>query len=49
MEIHAPFTHGETMAYAPLGLCAAADARIAVATGQGGANQFSTCTVVAGA
>lgn len=103
VEIHAPFTHAETMAYAPLGLCEAADgpafvesgfgawgsstvlnpsggpqvanpvgatalirlaecarqvmgragehqvagARLAVATGQGGANQFSTCTVVA--
>jgi acetyl-CoA C-acetyltransferase len=102
VEIHAPFTHAETMAYAPLGLCAApdgpdlvrsgfghwggttvinpsggpqaanpvgatalvrlaecarqvmgaagdhqvSDARLAVATGQGGANQFSTCTVV---
>jgi acetyl-CoA C-acetyltransferase len=103
IEIHAPFTHAETMAYAPLRLCEppqgpelvrsgfggwgsdtvinpsggpqAANpvgatalvrlaecaqqvmgsagerqvprARLAVATGQGGANQFSTCTVVA--
>jgi acetyl-CoA C-acetyltransferase len=103
VEIHAPFTHAETMAYAPLGLCAAPEGpelvesgfgswdcttvinpsggpqaanpvgatalirlaecarqvmghaeehqvdgtRVAVATGQGGANQFSTCTVVA--
>lgn len=104
VEIHAPFTHGETMTYAPLGFCAAADGpdlvasgyggwggstvlnpsggaqaanpvgatalirlaeaarqimgragghqvadvRVAVSTGQGGANQFSTCTVLAG-
>jgi acetyl-CoA C-acetyltransferase len=102
IEIHAPFDSAETMAYAPLGLCAAPegpefvrtgfgawetdtvinpsggpqaanpvgatalirlaecarqvmgtageyqipDVRVAVATGQGGANQFSTCTVV---
>jgi acetyl-CoA C-acetyltransferase len=102
IEIHAPFDSAETMAYAPLGLCSAAegpeftrtgfgawetdtvinpsggpqaanpvgatalirlaecarqvmgtaadhqvpDVRVAVATGQGGANQFSTCTVV---
>lgn len=102
VEIHAPFTHAETMAYAPLGLCKAPDGpdlvrsnygrwdsntvinpsggpqaanpvgatalvrlaecarqvmgtagdhqvqdtRLAVATGQGGAIQFSTCTVV---
>ena len=101
-EIHAPFTSAETMAYAPLRFCAAADgpelvasgfggwdrrpvinpsggpqaanavgatalvrlaecalqvrglagerqvegASLAVATGQGGANQFSTCTVL---
>lgn len=105
VEIHAPFTHAETMAYGPLGLCAAPEgpelvesgfggfdsptvinpsggpqaanpvgatalirlaecarqvmgaageyqvggARVAVATGQGGANQFSTCTVVGSA
>lgn len=105
VEIHAPFDHAETMAYAPLGFCAAADgpglvasgfghrdtdgpvinpsggpqaanpvgatalirlaecalqvmgdagqrqvpgARIAVATGQGGSTQFSTCTVLSG-
>jgi acetyl-CoA C-acetyltransferase len=103
LEIHAPFDSAETMAYAPLGLCAAPEGpdlvrtgfgawesdlvvnpsggpqaanpvgatalirlaecarqvmgtagehqvpgtRLAVATGQGGANQFSTCTVVA--
>ena len=103
IEIHAPFTSAETMAYAPLRLCTAPDgpalvdcgfgqygtatvinpsggpqaanpvgataliriaeaarqvrgaagacqvdgARLAVATGQGGANQFSTCTVLA--
>lgn len=102
VEIHAPFTSAETMAYAPLRFCEAADgpslvasgfgaweqrpvinpsggpqaanpvgacalvrlaecaqqvrgkagdrqvagARVAIATGQGGANQFSTCTVV---
>ncbi|WP_214104851.1 thiolase family protein [Acrocarpospora catenulata] len=102
VEIHAPFTHAETMAYGPLRLCDAPDgpdlvrsgfgrwgtetvinpsggpqaanpvgatalirlaecaqqvmgsagerqvpgARVAVATGQGGANQFSTCTVL---
>jgi acetyl-CoA C-acetyltransferase len=103
VEIHAPFTHAETMAYAPLRFCEAADgpdlvasgfgswdrrpvinpsggpqaanpvgatalvrlaecalqvrgtagarqvdgAAVAVATGQGGASQFSTCTVLA--
>jgi len=102
VEIHAPFTSAETMAYGPLQLCAAEDgpdlvaegfgawgtetvinpsggpqtanpvgatalvrlaevalqvrgvagerqvpgASLGVATGQGGANQFSTCTVV---
>lgn len=103
VEIHAPFTHAESMAYPPLGLCAADEGpdllteegfaefsrriainpsggpqaanpvgatalvriaeaarqvlgragdcqvqgvRTAVATGQGGANQFSTCTVL---
>jgi acetyl-CoA C-acetyltransferase len=103
VEIHAPFDHAETMAYAPLRFCAAADgpalvasgfgrhgtagpvinpsggpqagnpvgatalirlaecalqvmgdagerqvprARTAVATGQGGSTQFSTCTVL---
>lgn len=102
VEIHAPFTSAETMAYAPLRFCAAPDgpelvasgfgawdrrpvvnpsggpqaanpvgatalirlaecalqvrgtagerqvegASLAVATGQGGANQFSTCTVL---
>jgi acetyl-CoA C-acetyltransferase len=102
VEIHAPFTSAETMAYAPLRFCDAAEgpelvasgfgawgqptvinpsggpqaanpvgacalvrlaecalqvrgmagdrqvtgARLAIATGQGGANQFSTCTVV---
>ncbi|HEY1971922.1 MAG TPA: thiolase family protein [Pseudonocardia sp.] len=102
VEIHAPFTSAETMAYAPLGFCAAPEGpelvrsgfggwggdtvinpsggpqaanpvgatalirlaecalqvmgtagerqvtgtRVALATGQGGANQFSTCTVV---
>ncbi|MDQ2811949.1 MAG: thiolase family protein [Actinomycetota bacterium] len=102
VEIHAPFTSAETMAYAPLRFCDAADgpelvaggfggwdrrpvinpsggpqaanavgatalvrlaecalqvrgqagerqvdgASLAVATGQGGANQFSTCTVL---
>ena len=102
LEIHAPFNSAETMAYAPLGLCAAPEGpelvrsgfggwytdtvinpsggpqaanpvgatalirlaecarqvmgtadehqvggtRLAVATGQGGANQFSTCTVL---
>jgi acetyl-CoA C-acetyltransferase len=102
VEIHAPFTSAETMAYAPLRFCEAADgpelvttgfgawdrrpvinpsggpqaanpvgatalvrlaecalqvrglagdrqvegASLAVATGQGGANQFSTCTVL---
>jgi acetyl-CoA C-acetyltransferase len=105
VEIHAPFDHAETMAYAPLGFCAAADgpalvetgfghregpgpvlnpsggpqaanpvgatalvrlaecalqvmgdagqhqvpgAATAVATGQGGSTQFSTCTVLSG-
>jgi acetyl-CoA C-acetyltransferase len=106
VEIHAPFDHAETMAYAPLRFCAAADgpslieagfgyregrgpvinpsggpqaanpvgatalvrlaecalqvmgeaggrqvpgAVTAVATGQGGSTQFSTCTVLSGA
>ncbi|MDR0344235.1 MAG: thiolase family protein [Nocardiopsaceae bacterium] len=105
VEIHAPFTHAETMAYAPLRFCAAEDgadlvragfgrwdsrpvinpsggpqaanpvgatalvrlaecalqvrraagerqvpdAALAVATGQGGASQFSTCTVLTAA
>lgn len=104
IEIHAPFSSAETMAYTPLRLCSAPEgpdlvaagygawgtetvinpsggpqaanpvgatalvrfaecarqvmgtagdhqvpaARLAVATGQGGANQFSTCTVLAG-
>ena len=105
VEIHAPFDHAETMAYAPLGFCAAPDgpdlvrtgfghrdgpgpvinpsggpqaanpvgatalvrlaecalqvmgdagerqvpgAATAVATGQGGSTQFSTCTVLSG-
>jgi acetyl-CoA C-acetyltransferase len=105
VEIHAPFDHAETMAYAPLRFCAAADgpalvesgfghrdgggpvinpsggpmaanpvgatalirlaecalqvmgaagerqvpgAATAVATGQGGSTQFSTCTVLSG-
>lgn len=104
VEIHAPFTHAETMAYAPLRFCLAPEgpelvangfgawgqrpvinpsggpqaanpvgatalirlaecaeqvrgsagerqvegANLAVATGQGGASQFSTCTVLVG-
>jgi acetyl-CoA C-acetyltransferase len=105
IEIHAPFDSAEAMAYAPLGLCAAAEgpelvttgfgrrdsggtvlnpsggpqaanpvgatalvrlaecalqvrgnaaerqvsgASLAIATGQGGSTQFSTCTVVSG-
>jgi len=35
IEIHAPFDHAETMAYAPLGLCAAADGPALVASGYG--------------
>ena len=35
VEIHAPFTHAETMAYAPLRFCAAADGPALVASGFG--------------
>jgi acetyl-CoA C-acetyltransferase len=35
VEIHAPFTHAETMAYAPLRFCAAADGPELVASGFG--------------
>jgi acetyl-CoA C-acetyltransferase len=35
VEIHAPFDHAETMAYAPLGFCAAADGPALVASGFG--------------
>lgn len=36
VEIHAPFTHAETMAYAPLRFCAAKDGPDLVASGFGG-------------
>lgn len=36
VEIHAPFTHAETMAYAPLRFCDAKDGPDLVASGFGG-------------
>ena len=35
VEIHAPFDHAETMAYAPLGFCAAEDGPALIETGFG--------------